>query len=339
MKQNSKQIAYSARKTLDAQHKILRRFYFTVCLIFGITMAGIYLSNDNLTFDDLMTAETPIGIAVVMGASISQVPDTKKRGKLVKNRIYIIFEDQIDKEAVFAGPSGRNMPNIPLKAGEYWHFIETPHKTPPKPRSNGEGGDIASNLKNELEIVIGGYEDELMNFAENGCGLGALIVFELCATGEKFIGGTMCKPLLFDSFNWASEDNTAMTCMFSNENGRLWLNYSGTTPLQAADTVNADAVTIALTSNPQYQLTSGAAAAASITGFSAVTDADVNRVVTLFGSGGAFPSTIETGNDFLLVDGATWTANSRAQISFKIFKDNDASYKFIEVANSRTTGS
>jgi hypothetical protein len=53
-------------------------------------------------------------------------------------------------------------------------------------------------------------------------------------------------------------------------------------------------------------------------------------VFTLLGSGGSYPSTIPTGNDFILASGTTWTALANAHITFKAFKDGGATYKFIE---------
>jgi len=104
---------------------------------------------------------------------------------------------------------------------------------------------------------------------------------------------------------------------------------------QAPDTVPADATTITLTSNPQYQLTDGTSSAATITGFTSVSDSDIGRVVDILGSGGTYPSTITDVNDFLLEGGVTWTANAGSRISFKIRKTGTSSYTYIEVPGSR----
>jgi hypothetical protein len=122
---------------------------------------------------------------------------------------------------------------------------------------------------------------------------------------------------------------------FKNECGEIWSIYTGNTPVEAPETVAADATTITLTDNPRYQLTDGTAAAATITEFTGVTDADINRIVTILGSGGSHPSLITSANDFTLIGGVTWTALTGKQISFKIFKNGESTYEYFEVSGSR----
>jgi len=133
----------------------------------------------------------------------------------------------------------------------------------------------------------------------------------------------------------ATKEYTGFTLTFSNESRYIFSRYTGTLATQAPDTVPADATTITLTSNHQYQLTDVTSSAATITGFTSVSDSDIGRVVDILGSGGTYPSTITDANDFLLEGGATWTANAGSRISFKIKKTGSSAYTYIEVPGSR----
>lgn len=268
--------------------------------------------------------------------SIDNVSNKKRTGRQIKSKLFIISADQINDTVPFPSLVNRTRGNIPLKAGEYWHYIEAVIDSP-EPKWMGEEGDVAAPLNMELPFIIGGMEDATIELLEGGVGEEFIIAWEICSTGEMYGGGNGCKGLKLSSFEGGStKDNTSTSVVFKGQCGELWYKYAGNTPTHPPEVVAADAVEIPLTSSPQYQLTTGTAAVAAITGFSGVTDADINRVVTILGSGGTYPSTIDSGNDFILQDGETWTANTGGQITFKIFKDGASSYKFIETSGSRT---
>lgn len=338
-KMHIKQLIWSHRKV---RNSILRKqlmLFFAVILLQSVSFTGFALSHpDQVNNDDIENVIGGLGTATVMGVvgNVNSVSNKQRTGRQVKSRLWIVSKDQVDDTVPFPTLNGdRTRGNIPLKAGEYWHYIDTVIDSP-EPKWRGEEGDVATTLIQELPFIVGGMTDEVFNLLEQGAGKEFIIVWEVCSTGEIFGGGNGCKGLKLSTFEGGStKDNTSTTITFTGQCGELWYRYTGNTPTQAPAVVAADATEITLTSNPQYQLSDGGAAAAAITGFTGVTDSDINRVVTILGSGGSYPSTIAAANSFLLVGGETWTATEGARIDFKIFKDGPSSYTFVEVAGTR----
>lgn len=261
----------------------------------------------------------------------------KKAGNLVKAKLYFIEEDQYDDALPFPVKSGRERGNIPLKAGEYWHYLKTVLDTPEMTWA-GTVEEVAAKISNEMKFILGGMAEDVFNLLENGIGKGFYVVFELCFPTEtvRYLIGNGCKPAKMVSFEGgAKKDYTGTTVTFKVECGELVSTYTGSITLQAPQAIAADATTFALTSNDSYQLASGTAGT-EITAVSAITDADINRVVTVLGGGGAGPSKIVDGGSFILQEGASWVGSSGSQISFRIMKDGASTYKLVEVYGSRS---
>lgn len=261
----------------------------------------------------------------------------KKAGNLIKAKLYIIEENQYDDALPFPAKNGRERGNIPLKAGEYWHYIKTVLDTPEMTWS-GTVEEVAAKISNEMKFILGGMEEDVFNLLENGIGKGFYAVFELCFPTEtvRFLIGNGCKPAKMTAFEGgAKKDYTGTTVTFKVECGELVSKYVGSITLQAPQSIAADATTFALTSNDSYQLASGTAST-EITAVTAITDADINRIVTVKGGGGAGPSKIVDGGSFILQAGADWSAASGSQISFRIMKDGALTYKLVEIYGSRS---
>jgi hypothetical protein len=336
-KMNKKQLARSFKENLKARRKMMLKMWGIVMLLFFVSTAIMYATGDATKDDFFKVGGGTIGLATIMGAvgDIDDPTNAEKVGKQVKAKLYLLSEDQYDDTQAFPTRTGREVGNIPLKAGEHWHYIKAVLNSP-EPKSSFTKGDIASTIANELTFIIGGMDDATLNLLETGAGAGFYIVWEICSTGDKYLGGNGCKPLELSAFTGGpGKDNTSWSLTFKNECGELWSTYTGNTPVEAAETVAEDATTITLTDNPRYQLTDGSVSAVTITEFTAVTLADINRIVTILGSGGTYPSLITSANDFLLIGGVTWTALAGKQISFKIFEDGTGTYKFVEVSGSR----
>ena len=331
-KLNKKQIEHSQKVVQQAARHRKMKFCFGVGALL-VLLFGLYFAFNP---DHLTKTTGGVSIATVMGGigSIAESDNSARAGKQVKSRLWLVSKDQIDDSIPFPSLVGRTRANIPLKAGEYWHYIDSVTDSP-EPKWTGSEGDVATTLTNELPFIVGGMADAVFELMEKGVGKEFIVVWEICSTGERFGGGNGCKGLKLASFQGGStKDNTSTTFTFKGECGELWYKYSGSTPTQAPVTVAANATTIVLTSNPQYQITGGTAAVATITTFTGITDSDVNRVVTLVGLGGTYPAEVE-GVGFILNGGNAWVANAGAQISFWIYKDGAASYKLIEVSGSR----
>jgi hypothetical protein len=334
---NHKQLAWSQNMVTRATNKVRLRLAFMTLALFSLVSICMFAFGD-ASKEDMFKVTGISTYATIMGAvgNISDPANDYKVGKAVKAKMWLISEDQWDDTQAFPTRSGRERGNIPLKNGEYWHYISAVLDSP-EIKSNAEEGEIASTITNELKFVVGGMDSSLLTLLETGIGKGFFVVWEICSTGDLYLGGNGCKPLKLSAFEGGpGKDSTSWTLTFKNQCGEIWSVYTGNTPTQAPATVAANAETITLTSNPQYQLTDGTAEVHDITGFTSVTDADINRVVTILGSGGTYPSTISESNDFLLIAGNQWEAEENTQISFKIFKDGAATYKFVEIAGTRT---
>lgn len=265
------------------------------------------------------------------------VVNGKKTGNLIKAKLYFIEEDQYDDALPFPAKNGRERGNIPLKSGEYWHYIKSVLDTP-EVKWSGAIEEIAAKVSNEMTFVLGSMDDNIFDLLESGIGKGFYVVFELCFPGEtpRFLIGNGCKPAKMTAFEGgALKDNTATTVTFMVACGELVCKYVGSITLEAPQGVTADATTFALTGNDLYEIAPGTLET-EITAISAITDADINRVITLKGGGGSGPSKVVSGGSFLLSGGEEWSAALGAQISFRIMKDGAATYSLVEVYGSRT---
>lgn len=341
---NNKQKRWARNKVLLAHTKLMMRFSLALIFLLGAIAVAACIVEPGFGVPELFGAGSLLGIGgygvvssglMAVVGNIDDPPNTHKSGRQVKARLWLLAEDQWDDTKPFPSRVGREVGDIPLKAGEKWHYIHAVYDSV-RPTWTGEPGETASTITNNLPFVVGGMDDAVFNLLEVGLNKGFFVVWEICATGERFLGGNGCKPMKLLNFDGASnEESTSTSIVFENQCGHIWSKYIGNTPTEDPQVVAADATTIPLVTNSRYQLTSGTVASVVITGFTSVTDSDLNRVITILGSGGAFPSEIEAGNDFLLVAGETWEALAGKQISFKIFKVGASSYQFIEVVGSR----
>ncbi|MBI9052475.1 MAG: hypothetical protein JEY96_01575 [Bacteroidales bacterium] len=335
---NHKQIAHSERKIRRDNLSRLRTFSLFVFGFIILVSASFLVANPteaNAKDIAKVVAGGGTSYALIMAANIEDVDNKFRAGKQTKYRLWFVTADQVDDTAAFPAKVDGKRGTLVLKAGEYWHYIKSVMDSP-EPGSTAEAGDVGSTVKNSLPFIIGGITAQIRHFLENGVGNYYYVIWENCVTGEKYIGGTECKPLKLVSFEGGmKKDFTGFNVSFENEGSEMFCEYNGTIPTVAPTVVAADAVTIPLSVAEQYQLTTGGAAAANITGFTATTDADIGRIVEILGSGGAHPSTIDDDDDFTLENGATWTANAGSKLLVEIYKDAGATYRYIEVRGSR----
>lgn len=339
MKQNSKQIRWKANKVRQYTNKQLFLLLSSVMIVLVAIVAVAFVAGDASLTD--LFAVGGISMATLAPAAVNlngNPVNTAKAGKLVKANLWFIVEEQYDDSQAFPARSGREVGNIPLKAGEYWHYIKTVSIQNPEATIAGNLGDVGGTFTNTLKAVLGGVDDNTLTLVENHFAKGFYIVFEVCDTGKKYLVGNGCKPAILQAPEGGFlADNSSLTLTWVQECGELFSTYVGNTPTEAPTTIAADATTMALTSNPQYKFAEGTLSTA-FANVTAITDADVsaNRVITFIGSGGTGPSKIVDGGNILLFGGEDWVANLNKQISFKIFKDAASTYKLIEVIGTRT---
>lgn len=323
------------------KNRLFKRLAILSILSFIAVVLGVFIFGE---FPVLETAKAlllgagagVLKFAVVAPAAVEingNPSNRSKAGKIVKATLYYIVEEQYDDSVGFPTRVGRNVANIPLKAGEYWHKIKSVSITNPELAIGGNMGNVGATLTNELTAVLGGVGDEILTLIEEHTGKGFYLVAEVCATGKKYVCGDGCKPMILQAPEGGLlADATSVTLKWMNESGFLFANYTGNTPLEAPDDIASDATELAVTSNPTYLIGTGSAGTGIITA-SGITDADLNRVITVYGSGVSSIKQDAAGH-FLLVNEADWSADAGAQISFKIFKQS-GEYKLIEVVGSR----
>lgn len=337
-KDNKKQRAYAVRSISEAQRKRRRNLVYAISSAIFCLVLVMFIFGDASLSDFFWT--TGVTMATVAPAAVNitgDAPPAQTAGKLIKAKIWFITAEQYDDDQAFPSRNGREIGNIPLKAGEYWHYIKTQAITNPDAMIGGKLSDIGGSFDNEIKLLLAGVSDEVLTLVENHLGKGFYIVFEVCATGKKYLGGSGCKAMILQQPEGGFlNDKSCITLSFKNECGQLFSTYVGNTPTIVAADVAAG-VSFALTSNPQYKFAedTGGALCKTVTG---IVESDVNRVITVLGGGGTNPTHLvqDAAGNILLIGGVAWIGDLGRQISFKIFKDGNTSFKLIEIAGTRT---
>lgn len=260
----------------------------------------------------------------------------KKSGNIAKSKLHFIEADQYDDTQAFPAKTGQERGNIPLKNGEYWHSISAILDTV-EMTWTGSVEEVATKITNETKFVLGGMDDNVFDLLEGGLGKGFYVVPEICLpdANVKYLLGNGCKPAKMVAFEGGSQkDKTGTTVTFRVECGELVSKYVGSITLQSPQTISVG-TSFALTSNDTYQMASDTTGA-EIATVSAITDADINRIITIKGGGGVDPMSIVDSGNIILNAGAAWVGDTGKQISFKILKTGGSAYSLVEVYGSRT---
>lgn len=274
-------------------------------------------------------------MGLITGNLNGNASNAERTGKVIKSRIYLLGEDQLDKDVAFPTRVNREYGTLPLLAGEYWHYLDTATLGNPELSLGGSLGEAGAVLSNSLKVVCGGIGSDILGFIENCVGRGVYVIIENCATGDKYLIGNKCSPAILQAPEGGSKkDATSMALTFLNECGELISKYTGTFALQAAVQLVPAASIDLVTGNNVYDVLADTDAS-EIATLASITDSDANRIITFKGKGGAMPAKIVGGGNFILIGGEEWEANVGAEISFRIFKDGAATYSIIEVAGSR----
>jgi hypothetical protein len=274
-------------------------------------------------------------MGLITGNLNGNASNAERTGKVIKSRIYLLGEDQLDKDVAFPERVNREYSTLPLLAGEYWHYLDTVSINNPELTLGGSLSDAGAVLSNSLRVVCGGISSDILDFVEKYVGRGVYVVIDNCATGDKYLLGNGCSPAILQAPEGGSKkDGTNIALTFLNECGELISIFTGTLALQAAVQLVPAASVNLVTGNNVYDVLADTDASAIAT-LASITDSDVNRVLTFKGKGGAQPALIVDTGNFVLIGGEDWEANLGAEISFRIFKDGAATYSIIEVAGSR----
>ncbi len=318
---NSKQLAYSYKKVFMAGLKYRLQMLLVLCVfIGGVSAVGSVMApNDNAPKVVLGSSGVTAIVTMASVGNLDEVSAKDSAGNQIGMRVWLIDRKQIDDTQVFPQPNAdREVGTIPLKAGEYMHYFDAVNESV-KSNGTGEKGDVNVDFNNTLSFIMAGNRIQLMNYLEEYAGRGHIVIWQECGTGVRYIQGSLCKPMTLNSFD-RKDDNEGryVTFTFGNKHWQQPCIYTGEIVQQDPVTIAADATNLAIVStNGRYNLSvnTGATALATVSG---IASSDYGRTITIYGVGGANPTTIADSTTFVLVDGTTWTGNAGSSITFKI---------------------
>lgn len=331
---NAKQLKYSRKKAFRAAQQIRLRFFLVLMLIIAVPAAYASLTDiDSSKQSVSVLAGTTFASMLAIG-NIEDVGDNEVAGEALSYKVWLIHLSQIDDTVPFPKPNAdREVGAIPLKDGQvvsYFMAHDIPTIT-----STGERGDLTIAGTNTFTIIMGGVRKQLLNFIENFAGGKFIVIFQECETDAKYIIGTPCKPMILKTYALKNDkENRSVTFTFENKSIKQYHEYTG--PVSGAAPVLHPADNATLTLQPgadEYRIPDGTAATYVITTLAGVSSNDEGRYITLLGEGTTKAATIAEAAGFILKNGATWTARSGSQITFRVYDQST----LVEVSRIQTT--
>jgi len=263
--------------------------------------------------------------------SVLKSGDNTGVGGNKKDRIVIIDTDDINLDSFPERDSSgiAITGDIPLKEGAYMVELYATQNTI-KCLAEGAGDPDAKGITQTVEFEHPGNSNDIRAFRQYWMNRNVMILIQRCSSGKRDLFGTPCAPLQMTFKTQDDKDKNITIFTFTSiQKGIDIADYQGNVSFDTVkDTVDADATSVDVVNGPgEYQLTTGTAAAATIT---TLLNPVNGAVYTLLGSGGSHPSTITSANDFVLASGTTWTALAGSRITFRAFKSGASTWKFFE---------
>lgn len=321
-KYNSKQNAHSQKIVREALLRTFFRFLFIAVMAFVIPTLAHALNDPTAVGTAIKTSGIFVFFTMANIGSISQPSSTETAGKQVGFRMWLVATDQIDGTSFPLPNASRELGNIPLNSGEYWHHFDGISDSL-KYIATGEKGDVNSTFKKTFSIIIK-HSVATLNFLESFTGKGFCLVYKECESTTKYELGSYCKPIVLEGFEVKNDgDGKYISLTFGNEHWRQELLYVGTISEQSAEVIAADATALAVVSgNDAYQLTNNTVPSVIAT-VSGIASADEGRNITITAPAVVTNvTTIADNTVYILKDGATWTANAGSSITFQIMDDS-----------------
>ncbi len=319
MKQNKKQIVWSAKKVNGSIRRLGFMFILAISILFIVP--SVLFAIDNPKGAAIAIGVTGAPTLLFTMAAIGNIDQPSMRdtaSNQIGTRLWLVAREQIDDTVAFPTPNAnRELADIPLKAGEYHHYFDGIENSI-KYTGTGEQGDITPTFGKTIPVIIK-YSDAALNFVEDYAGMGFILIWQLCETNEKQVVGSFCKPIKLQKFEVKEDsDGKYVSLEFGNTHWRQPLKYVGNIITEAATVVPADAVNLAIGSNSNYQLSNNTIAKVLVT-VSGLASADYGRYITLLAPAVVtFKTTIADNAVFILRDGATWTGNPGSRIVFQV---------------------
>lgn len=215
--------------------------------------------------------------------------------------------------------------NVSFKSGRHWHEVYlTPSKQDRSWESEGEVDAISI-----LQKFVGehpGDELESMEFVQQWLGKDVIIATEFCDGSPARLYGSLCAPLQLKPTFTGNNEKTGTTMTFESEAktnmlpGYYYGDFLEGAPFAVADN---EALALSPENGTQYKL---AVDADADTIAVASNTLEHGTIVSLIGSGGASPATLDAGASVLLKNGTTWTALENSVINLMVYKGGSSTY-------------
>lgn len=331
---NAKQVKYSRKKVFKAVQQAQLRFFLFLMLIVAIPATVVALT-------DIDSSRPAVGVIGGTGlasmlaiGNIEDVSDNEVSGEALSYKVWLIHLSQINDNVSFPTPNAeREVGAVPLKAGQVIHYFVA-HDIP-QYTSSGERGDLTITGTNTFTIIMGGVRDQLLNFIEKFAGGKFIVIFQECGSDNKYIIGTPCKPMILKTYSLKNDkENRSVTFTFENSSIRQYHKYTG--PVSGAEAALHPAGNTTLTLQPgvdTYRIPDGSSATYTIDTLAGISSNDEGRYITLLGEGTTKAATIAETSGFVLKNGATWTARTGSQITFRVHDQST----LVEVSRVQTT--
>lgn len=222
--------------------------------------------------------------------------------------------------------------NLVFKPGAFMQKLEFTKSTL-KNTSKSDGDDDKRGIIQGCEFQHPGSAIDIRKFRSYWLNRDAGIIYDHCDPAtDPDLYGSPCNPMQMNFEAEESKDSVHTQFTFATVGkGNDVAIYKGTNTYSTVELVDADVTAVDLTAGEgQYQLTDNTIAT-EIVGFTNAVD---KMVFTLLGSGGVNPASITAAGVMALQAGASWSGVAGATITFRVFKDGAATFKYIE--QSRT---
>jgi len=331
---NFKQLKYSAKKVRKATQSLQLRMFLFLMLIIAVPATIVALTEIDHSKEAVSVIGGSTFASMLAIGNIEDVNDREVAGEAINYKVWLISLDQVDDSVPFpSANASREVGAVPLKSGQKVHYFVA-HDIPTF-ASSGERGDLTISPTNTFTIIMGGIRDQLLNFIEEYAGGKFIVIFQECETGDKFIVGSPCKPMVLKNYALKNDkENRSVTFTFENRSIRQYYKYTGS--VSGTDAVLHPAGNDTLTVQPgadTYRIPNGSSATYAIASVAGLSSNDEGRYITLLGEGSANSATIAEVAGFVLKNGATWTARAGSQITFKVFDQTT----LVEVSRIQTT--
>lgn len=316
-KYNDKQLAWSRNKVTHSKIGNMLRLFILMFALFTVTAAFTVdkASDMGKVATTMAGGSTLAGMAAI--GSIDDQTDAYTQGNSIAYEVGLVAHEQIDNTVAFPQPNAsREVGAVALKVGEVAHKFNA-HNIPSYNAKLTKGDNTVDPSK-EFNIVMANImRDSILNFSEQYCGGKFLVFWREVDQTQWYMIGSYDKPVTLDDIELKKDDANVAIFKFGHKSIKQF--YKAATPSWAAPvTVAADATNLAISSASVYQLTDNTAAKAIVT-ISGLATADIGRYITVYGSGGTYPSTIpDTAGIFVLANGTTWTGNAGSRITLHV---------------------